>query len=60
MLEKLLFYVHGFQRYEFYNVILLGSTISRKTHALLLTSASVFDLEFIGITKAKHPNEAIF
>jgi len=33
MLEKLLFYLHGFQRYEFYNVILLGSTISRKTLA---------------------------
>src|SRR6218665_1588905 len=24
MLKKLLFYLHGFQRYEFYNVILLG------------------------------------
>jgi len=33
MLEKLLFYLHGFQRYENYNVILLGSTISRKTLA---------------------------
>jgi len=33
MLEKLLFYLHGFQRYEFYNVILLGSTISRKAIA---------------------------
>jgi len=31
MLEKLLFYLHGFQRYESYNVILLGSTFSRKT-----------------------------
>jgi len=33
MLEKLLFYLHEFQRYEFYNVILLGSTILRKTLA---------------------------
>jgi len=33
MLQKLLFYLHWFQRYEFYNVILLGSTISRKTLA---------------------------
>ena len=33
MLEKLLFYLHGFQRYEFYNVILLGSTISREMPA---------------------------
>jgi len=33
MLNKLLFYLHGFQRYEFYNVILLGSSISRKTVA---------------------------
>jgi len=31
MLQKLLSYLHGFQRYEFYNVVLLGSTISRKT-----------------------------
>jgi len=33
MLKKLLFYLHGFQRYEFYNVILLGSIILRKTLA---------------------------
>ena len=33
MLKKKLLYLHGFQRYEFYNVILLGSTISRKTLA---------------------------
>ena len=33
MLRKLLFYLPGFQRYEFYHVILLGSTISRKTLA---------------------------
>jgi len=26
-------YLYEFQRYEFYNVILFGSTISRKTHA---------------------------
>jgi len=34
-LKKLLFYLHGFQRYEFYNVILLGCrpTNSRKTLA---------------------------
>jgi len=32
MLQKLLFYLHEFQRYEFY-VIQLGSTISRKAHA---------------------------
>jgi len=30
MLEKLLFYLHGFQRYEFYNVILLRSTLFRE------------------------------
>jgi len=36
MLEKLLFYLHGFQRYEFYDVILLGGTISRKTLQSLL------------------------
>jgi len=33
MLKKLLFYLHGFQIYEFCNVILLGTTISRKTLA---------------------------
>jgi len=33
MLKKVLSYLHGFHRYEFYNVILLGSTISSKTHA---------------------------
>ena len=33
MLEKLLFYLHVFQRYEFYNIIILGSTILRKSHA---------------------------
>jgi len=33
MLKKLLLYLRGFQRYEFYNVNLLGSTISRKTPA---------------------------
>jgi len=32
-LKKLLFYLYGFQRYEFYNVILLGRTLSRKTLA---------------------------
>ena len=31
MFQKVLFYLHGFQRCEFYNVIVLGSTISRKT-----------------------------
>jgi len=33
MLKKLLFYLYRFQRYEFFNVILLEITISRKTHA---------------------------
>jgi len=36
MLEKLLFYLHGFQRYEFCNVILLRSAISSKTHAMFI------------------------
>ena len=66
MFEKLLFYLQGFQRSEFYSVmILLGSTISRKTQANsliqieILSSACLFNLKFLGIAKAKCPNEAI-
>jgi len=33
MLKKLLFYLHGLKRYEFYNAISLSSKILRKTHA---------------------------
>ena len=36
MLKKLLFYLHWLQRYEFYNVNLLRSTILRKTTAKFL------------------------
>ena len=62
MLKKLLFYLRRFQRYEFYNVILLGSTISRKTLAKFLDiniNPSVFNLKFLGTNRAKRPNEAI-
>ena len=63
MLKKLLIYLHGLQRYEFYNVILLKSTILRKTYAEFIAansiSASVINLKFLGITKAKRPDEAI-
>jgi len=38
MLGKLLLYPHGFQRYELYNVILLGNTISRKKHAKFIAT----------------------
>jgi len=41
MLKKLLFYLHGFQRYEIYNVILLGSTISRKRMQSLLIQIEI-------------------
>ena len=66
MLKKLLFYLHGFQRYDFYNVILLGSAISRKTLAKFIDiniipwQCSVFNLKFLGTTKAKRRNEAHF
>ena len=59
-----LFYVQEFQRYDFYNVTLLGRTISRKTHANLIdanffSSVYVFILEFKGITKTKCISEAM-
>ena len=58
MLEELLFYLQGFQRSEFYSVvILLGSTISRKTQANsliqteILSSACLFNLKFWGLLR---------
>jgi len=56
MLDKILLCLDGFQRYEFYYVILLGSTALRKTNAKfidaneILSSAYVFTLEFMEIT----------
>ena len=59
------FYLHGLQRNRFY-VVLLGSTISRKTHAKFINkdkkslATCVFDLTFMEITRTKCPNEDVF
>jgi len=63
MLEELLFYLHGFQRYEFYFIMLFYSEVQFRETGMqeieILSSACVFNLTFLGITKAKRANEAI-
>jgi len=70
MLKKILFYLDGFQRYEFYSVILLKSTISRKIDILAVHVYSPLNLwkvqgqnvkmsPFLGIWRHKLSNDLL-
>ena len=66
LLKKLLFYLHGFQRYGFYNIWFPSwkYNLEKDTCSLSilknLSHARVFNPKFTEITKAERPDEDVF